>query len=653
MASGRGEPVDINALPRMVRWYSPGHLVSTGWRSVVSELFGQYADQRIMQATIDGFTPEVMKAVVGRYNYSDLPQLGDGNTVWVDYVADLGDGFDSTFAMASLISAPSVEIDGVGKLPAAKLLVMGGDQVYPYPTRKAYRERFEFPYKTALPAASGGNWRRLLFVLPGNHDWYDGLSSFDYMFCKARFGHDTQNHIGGWLCPQHRSYFAIRLPYNWWIWGADIQLAQYLDAGQVLYFEGVAEAMKQHPTEAPKLILCTPEPTWNYDKGDTQQGEDNLSQITKIADDAGARICAVLSGDLHHYSRFVAKDGGGGTSFFTAGGGGAYFSPTHYLKSVRKFTWLGQDIDLTLRCKIKNGKSTDQPSCWPSRMTSRRLSLWTLAFPFKNYGFAVALGFFYWLITWFFATTRLEGSNWRFQEVGDILNKDPDFHWFPHIFIIAPLAAANNVMLGLLCLGLWVVLFIYADPAYGKRVRVALASLHWAAHIAMMLVLYAFISWTSRVSVDWLWPRAVTTLQQMQIDTPGTVKGLIRAIVVFPLELIFLGGIAAGFVWGAYLTICCLIGLHCDQAFASMGIPDYKNFLRLKIEPNKLTIFPVGLRRTPRRWAWRRAKQRGGDEVSAGPAIVPLRPLRPILIEGPIEIRVGDIKRRESPSGGA
>ena len=121
-------------------------------------------------------------------------------------------------------------------------------------------------------------------MLPGNHDWYDGLSSFDYMFCKARFGHAAENRIGGWLCPQHRSYFAIRLPHNWWIWGADIQLAQYLDAGQVLYFEGVAEAMKQHPTEAPKLILCTPEPTWNYDKGDTLQGEDNLSQITKIAD---------------------------------------------------------------------------------------------------------------------------------------------------------------------------------------------------------------------------------------------------------------------------------------------------------------------------------------------------------------------------------
>ena len=307
MADGSGE-IDIRALPKMVRWYSPAHLVSTGWRSIVSEIFGQYADQRIMQATIDGFAPEIMKTVVGRYNYSDLRQLGDGNTVWVDYVADLGDGFDFTYAIASLISQPQIDLEGVGSLPAAKLLIMGGDRVYPFPTRTAYRERFAMPYSTALPPAPDGNWRRLLFVLPGNHDWYDGLSSFDHMFCKARFGHAAENRIGGWLCPQHRSYFAIRLPHNWWIWGADIQLAQYLDAGQVLYFQGVAEAMKQHPTEAPKLILCTAEPSWNYDKDEKLQGEDNLSTITKIATDAGARVAAVVAGDLHHYSRYFAKD---------------------------------------------------------------------------------------------------------------------------------------------------------------------------------------------------------------------------------------------------------------------------------------------------------------------------------------------------------
>jgi hypothetical protein len=645
MADGSGE-IDIKGLPKMVRWYSPAHLVSTGWRSVVSEIFGQYADQRIMQATIDGFAPEIMKTVVGRYNYSDLRQLGDGNTVWVDYIADLGDGFDSTYAMASLVSAPQINIEGTGSLPGAKLLIMGGDQVYPFPTRAEYRERFTMPYSTALPSAPDGSWRRLLFVLPGNHDWYDGLSSFDHMFCKARFGHAAENRIGGWLCPQHRSYFAIRLPHNWWIWGADIQLAQYLDAGQILYFEGVAEAMKAHPTEAPKLILCTAEPSWNYDKDEKLQGEDNLSTITKIATDAGARIATVIAGDLHHYSRYFSKETG--TSFFTAGGGGAYFSPTHYLKDKRGVsTASGKKLELDLRCQVKDGQSTGKPSCWPSRAESRRLSLSTLAFPFRNYGFAVALGVIYWVMVWMFSTTPASGG----RTVGETLLSD-DFKLWPGIFFIAPLAAAANVILGIWCLCLWVVLYLYADGAWGGKVKVVLGSLHWLAHISLMVALYFAVSYTSIYLVDTAWPQAREMLHDLNVQPSSNVRELLRTIVIFPLLMIFLGGIAAGFVWGAYLTISCFLGLHCDQAFASMAIPDYKNFLRMKVEPNKLTIYPIGLRRTPRRWAWKRAKDRGFGDAT-GPAIVPTRPLRPILIEGPIEIRVGDLKRPQQPAASA
>jgi hypothetical protein len=634
----------------MVRWYSPSHLVSTGWRSIVSEIFGQYADQRIMQATIDGFAPEVMAKVVGRYNYSDLRQLSDGNTVWVDYVADLGDGFDSTYAMASLISAPSLDIEGAGNLPGSKLLIMGGDQVYPYPTRKDYRERFAFPYSTALPAHKDGGWRRMLFVLPGNHDWYDGLSSFDHMFCKARFGHAAENRIGGWLCPQHRSYFAIRLPHNWWIWGADIQLAQYLDAGQVLYFEGVAEAMKQHPTEAPKLILCTAEPSWNKEGVDRLQGEDNLSHITKIAADAGARICAVLAGDYHHYSRYVAKDTG--TSFITAGGGGAYFAPTHMLKNTLKMSWLGEKVALSLRSRIKDGTSTGEVACWPSRGTSRLHSLKTLAFPFTNYGFAVGLGVFYWLMMWVYATTRFEAGPWAGKTVSQVI-LGPEFDWLPELFLVTPLAAAENVMLGILSLSLWIVLYLYADGHYGRRVKVVLATLHWFAHIATMIALYFAVSSSSKWFIEWVWPKAAPALRSMDIDTSATVAELVRAIVVFPLETIFLGGIVAGFVWALYLTICCLLGLHSDQAFASMAIADFKNFLRMKIEPSKLTIYPIGLRRTPRRRSWRYARAASEAGAPEGPAIVPRRPLRPKLIEGPIEIRVGDVKRPEAPRAGA
>ena len=647
MAGGSGDAVNISTLPRMVKWYSPSHLISTGWRSIVSEIFGQYADQRIMQATIDGFAPEVMAKVIGRYNYSDLRQLGDDNGVWVDYVADLGDGFDSTYAVASLISAPALDVPGAGRLPAGKLLVMGGDQVYPYPTREAYRERFAFPYSTALPAHPDGGWRRLLFVLPGNHDWYDGLSSFDFMFCKARFGHAAENRIGGWMCPQHRSYFAIRLPHNWWIWGADIQLAQYLDAGQVLYFEGVAEAMKQHPTEAPKIILCTAEPSWNKESAETLQGEDNLSHITQIADSAGARICAVIAGDYHHYSRYVA--GEAGTHFITAGGGGAYAAPTHILKNRRKVNWLGSAANLSLRSMIKDGKASATPACWPSRGTSRTLSLKTLAFPFTNYGYAVALGVFYWLMMWVFATTKFEAPPWAGKTVSQVILAK-DFDLLPELFLVTPLAAAENVMLGILSLALWIVLYVYADGKYGRRVKALLATVHWVAHVATMIALYFLISFTSVEFIEWVWPIATPMLQSLDIDTTTAVRDLVRAILVFPLETVFLGGIVAALVWATYLTISCLFGLHSDQAFASMGIADYKNFLRMRIEPSKITIYPIGLRRTPRRRSWRYAKTKDGL-ASEGPAIVPVRPLRPKLIEGPIEIRVGDVKRPEPPSG--
>src|SRR5437016_1084882 len=80
-----------------------------------------------------------------------------------------------------------------------------------------------------------------LYAVPGNHDWYDGLSAFLNLFCwrqidgpwsTARSGHM----IGGWHTKQLRSYFALALPHNWWLWGIDIQLTNYIDQQQIDFF---------------------------------------------------------------------------------------------------------------------------------------------------------------------------------------------------------------------------------------------------------------------------------------------------------------------------------------------------------------------------------------------------------------------------------
>ncbi len=236
-------------LPQMVDWFDPGLLAKVGVRTVISSTLGSYTDQRLMQAATDNVDDE--QVLANRYNYSGgewvdangkriatqaLPTDNNG-AVWVDYIADLGDGFEATYALAYLLAADQLKIAGESApLPAPPLLIMGGDQVYPDATKQEYSDRLRDPYDWAF---STNGPKRKLFAIPGNHDWYDGLSAFSALFCSARDriskGLGTQ--IGGWRCQQHRSYFAIKLPHNWWIWGPDIQLADNLDDSQRDYFD--------------------------------------------------------------------------------------------------------------------------------------------------------------------------------------------------------------------------------------------------------------------------------------------------------------------------------------------------------------------------------------------------------------------------------
>jgi len=202
------------------------------------------------------------------------------------------------------------------------------------------------------------------------------------------------------------------------------------------------------------------------------------------------------------------------------------------------------------------------------------------------------------------------------------------------------LAAINSPVLGLLALMLWIVLVAYADlNGIGKLL---LGSAHWLAQVIAMVALYIGLTNLSIYFLNFI----ATDFGVLYIRTgAGTIYSIAQAFLYWA-EMVFIGGIGAGLVWGAYLTLCSLVGVHCDQAFSSMSIATYKNFLRFKVEPDKLTIYPIGLRRPPARSSWRYRKQ-GEDSAGSGPAVVPAQSLKPQLIEGPIEIRVGDVKRRE------
>ena len=331
----------MGRLPRMVSWYDPRLLARIGVRTIVSSVFGQYADQRLMQAVTD---PCDDKELCQRYDYSntDAPAgadkaqnriaLDESGAFWIDYVADVGDGFESTYTTAYLLAQDSLDVRGAGKLQHGEILIMGGDQCYPQATREEYKKRLLQPFNWAFSVREPD---RKLFAIPGNHDWYDGLNAFDSLFCSSRdkLSNTKGNVIGGWRCQQHRSYWALRLPHNWWIWGADIQFSKYLDTAQVNYFEAMAKQMQP----GDNLIICLAQPSWMIAEMHGLDEEENFFKITSIARAKGAHVVAVIAGDWHHYNRYYAHELD--VHFITSGGGGAFLHPTHVLKNNISVRW--------------------------------------------------------------------------------------------------------------------------------------------------------------------------------------------------------------------------------------------------------------------------------------------------------------------------
>src|SRR5207248_5635984 len=300
----------------------------------------------------------------------------------------LGDGFDSTFAVASLLANKELSLGDL-KLPRGQALILGGDEVYPAASEGAYRNQLWQPYNWAFPDHDKKSNNGVpVFAIPGNHDWYDGLILFLAYFCREK-----PLHLGSWRSRQRRSYFAFQITETWWLWATDIQLADNMDQPQADYFKIIAAHM---PTGS-KIILCSAEPGWLYTDTNSKSWS-IMDYAIGIAQEAerGLTIPILISGDTHHYSRYVANDG---TQFVTSGGGGAFLHPTHQLEQTFGLPWLDGQKQLTLGA-ITAATENGQPSaaCYPSMQVSRNLTWQNLWFAFTNWDFSLLMGVIYWLV---------------------------------------------------------------------------------------------------------------------------------------------------------------------------------------------------------------------------------------------------------------
>jgi hypothetical protein len=564
---------DLHLFPPMVSWFNPFLLFKLLKPVLISQIFGEYADRRLIHAALD---PEPDVELLSR---ADLRAEDPKAPVWIDYVSDLGDGFDATYAIAYLIAQPRLQADG-HTLPRGSLTVMGGDEVYPYATTRDYVLRTRHPYGFALPFAQQMADHPLIMAIPGNHDWYDGLARFLAIFCRKE-----PTPVGGWRTNQRRSYFAVRLSNDWWLWGIDIALIEDMDQPQKEYFTTIAKKM-----DNANLILCSSEPGW-YNAAPNSESFRALGYAAWIAKKANKniKIPLCLSGDTHHYARYSTDFG---TEFMTAGGGGAFLHGTHQLPSELKLDWF-KHHDSTAGLEKERSDGTKYSACYPDKCASRCLLFRNLWFPLTNRGFSIALGIFYFL-------------------AGCQLVAWPG--WDSRIAI--------TVVVGTFFLAYTA----YPESSRTRSVKWIAAAVAVAQSLAHVTAIVMATQFFIGLNADWF----------------GDLHRWVW-LALFAVEMIITGAIIGGLIFGLSLIFGSGIAdIAHNDAFSAMRLDRYRHFLRIKIEGSKLTIFPLALDRVPCRSDWRKATE---AEMAEGRSIFqPKCGLSPKLIEQPIVIDAKNVE---------
>jgi hypothetical protein len=545
---------------RAVQWLAPGELARTGLQVALSEGIGAYLDKRELQ---NQFPDDAYREDEERHE------------LWLDYVADTGDGFHATYAMAYSLGQPSLPVKGTsGALPRGQVLVLGGDQVYPTPSPGNYDDRFRGPFTAALPEVPPGQSSPTIYALPGNHDWYDGLTAFLRVFATGR------ESIGAWATRQRRSYFAAKLPHGWWLFGIDAQEYAYLDEPQLEYFHRIInESMR----DGDRIILCTPEPAWVQGREDSDVYRVTDQFLRTVIEPAGQEawlkeayrgqfvppvkevtVPLMLSGDWHHYSRYERADEGlDRRHLITCGGGGAYLLGTQ---------WLPRSITTPPPGMRPPKSDTVLQHRRKARYPSAARSFWLglgapLRLPWRNPGFIAMTGLIQALLWYAFSRSGGIPTVSTVALLGLVLAGTT--------FLAAGLGAPSKGRV-------WVVLFGLLHAAaqvLGVRaVMVPLVDVAWQPTLPRPIAALTYEAerlWEyGRYYLEWLgWYVAY-----------GLVAGLVSAMVV-----------------GVYLLVASLFRRNVNELFSAQRIEGHKAFVRLHIGPSgELTGYVVGIDRVRR-----------------------------------------------------
>ena len=289
-------------------------------------------------------------------------------------------------------------------------------------------------------------------------------------------------------------------------------------------------------------------------------------------------MAAILTGDLHHYSRYeesLEKDHYS-RHLITAGGGGAFTHPTHTLK---------ENIAPT-----PNG-TAHLKATFPSPKQSKSLAFWNLAFPFFSRSMMLFLGTFHLLTTWILQSshqTLIIGQNNEIERYTfmECASKIPlSFYNFGDFICLIRKSISHSPSILILNLLLMVGIFLFTDTsAIKKGTSRILGLIHSLAHITNLYIL--------------IWVFSVINLEMIKWPIYG-----FKQMALFAFEMVVIGGFLSALIFGIYLLISIVvIGNHPNEAFSSFRWSGCKNFLKIHITKEAITIYPVGIKTVVKDW---------------------------------------------------
>jgi hypothetical protein len=142
-------------------------------------------------------------------------------------------------------------------------------------------------------------------------------------------------------------------------------------------------------------------------------------------------------------------------------------------------------------------------------------------------------------------------------------------------------------------MGLLAVLITFADASTMVR-RVLAGGAHWLFQfILLVLVIWGMAQLAANMPEERLMVEGFFVKFALTLDTLVLIVGV--AVV---------GGYLASQLFALYLFLWySLFQRHATHAFSSQRIEDYRCFLRIRIDADgSLTIYPIGVRKVPRRW---------------------------------------------------